>query len=52
MTAKKKVDHCHKTGQVRGILCNICNLGIGLLNDSVEIIESALNYLKNSGNSK
>lgn len=50
--SEKKVDHCHKTGQVRGILCNKCNLGIGLLNDSVEIIESALNYLKNSGNSK
>lgn len=42
----KNVDHCHTTGQVRVILCNKCNLGIGLLNDSIEIIESALKYLK------
>ncbi len=40
------VDHCHKTGKVRGVLCLKCNSGIGLLQDSVEVVESALRYLK------
>lgn len=40
------VDHCHATGRVRGLLCNNCNAGIGLLGDTVESIEAALRYLK------
>ena len=38
-------DHCHDTGQQRGILCKKCNTGIGMLNDSIELVESALKYL-------
>lgn len=40
------VDHCHKTGIVRGLLCNSCNRGIGYLQDSIEILKSAQKYLK------
>ena len=40
------VDHCHSTGKVRGLLCQDCNLGIGKLKDNVDLVESALNYLK------
>jgi hypothetical protein len=40
------VDHCHKTGIIRGLLCQKCNSGIGLLQDSVEILQKAINYLK------
>ena len=40
------VDHCHDTGKIRGLLCNNCNRGIGLLQDSCEVVESALQYLK------
>ncbi len=39
------VDHDHKTGKVRGLLCNNCNLGIGYLKDDVKILESAIEYL-------
>lgn len=41
------VDHCHKTGKIRSLLCNNCNTGIGLLKDSPEVIEKAAQYLKN-----
>ena len=40
------VDHNHETGAVRGILCRKCNLGIGHLNDSIDILKSAVKYLK------
>lgn len=40
------VDHCHTTGAVRGILCNRCNTGIGLLGDSVDGVARALAYLR------
>lgn len=39
------VDHCHKTGVIRGLLCSNCNRGIGFLKDSQDILFSALNYL-------
>ena len=39
------VDHCHSTGRIRGILCDKCNRGIGLLQDDPKIISNALSYL-------
>ena len=42
------VDHDHKTGKVRGLLCEACNTGIGKLKEDVEILESAIRYLNNS----
>lgn len=44
------VDHCHKTGQIRGILCAACNKAIGLLRDSEESLLRAVEYLKRSRN--
>lgn len=46
------IDHCHKTGKVRGLLCNNCNRGLGLLKDSKEIIQNAIKYLKRSRSSR
>lgn len=40
------VDHDHETGVNRGLLCNNCNLGIGKLQESVFILESAIDYLR------
>ena len=40
------VDHNHKTGKVRGILCGDCNKGIGCLKDSIFILGSAITYLR------
>jgi hypothetical protein len=39
------VDHCHKSGQIRGLLCNACNKGLGLFKDSPIILEKAIKYL-------
>jgi hypothetical protein len=40
------VDHCHKTKIIRGLLCDSCNRGIGLLKDDYNVLLSAYNYLK------
>jgi len=40
------VDHNHDTGKIRGLLCTDCNMGIGNLKDSIELIENALEYLR------
>ncbi len=39
------VDHDHETGQVRGLLCNRCNTGIGLLGDNKTTLLKAVAYL-------
>ena len=40
------VDHNHKTGEFRGLLCGPCNRGIGYLKDNEEIIQQAVEYIK------
>ncbi len=40
------VDHCHKTGTVRGILCQRCNQGIGQLRDDPALLRRAITYLE------
>lgn len=40
------IDHCHKTGKIRGLLCGKCNRGIGMLKEDPKILLSAINYLK------
>jgi hypothetical protein len=40
------IDHCHKTGKVRGFLCGRCNTGIGCMYDSPKILRAAIRYLE------
>ena len=40
------VDHCHTSGEVRGLLCVNCNAGLGQFKDSVKILLSAVEYLQ------
>lgn len=39
------VDHDHKTGYIRGILCENCNRGLGMFKDKPELLASAIDYL-------
>lgn len=45
---KLHIDHCHRTGKVRGVLCNKCNVALGLLDDSPERIAALGRYLEAS----
>lgn len=40
------VDHSHKSGKVRALLCNKCNLFIGHIENNLDLVSSALEYLK------
>lgn len=40
------VDHDHDTGKIRGLLCNNCNRGLGLLKDSANLLRKAALYVE------
>jgi hypothetical protein len=43
------IDHCHDSGRIRGLLCDACNRGIGLLGDDPRRLAAALVYLARDG---
>lgn len=40
------IDHCHKSGKIRALLCHACNTGIGKFEDNIELLQSAIRYLE------
>lgn len=42
------IDHCHKTGLVRSLLCSRCNQAIGLMREDISILKKAIWYLENA----
>lgn len=43
-----QIDHCHDTGQIRGLLCGNCNSALGHAKDDITRLESLIVYLKMS----
>ena len=43
---KFMVDHCHTTGNVRGLLCKRCNIALGEVEDNTQTLQSMIDYLK------
>lgn len=43
------IDHDHDTGKIRGLLCGNCNSILGLAEDSIPRLRSAIAYLKRGG---
>ena len=42
------IDHCHKSGEIRGILCKDCNFGLGWFKDSKNLLLRAHDYLNDT----
>lgn len=40
------IDHCHKSGNIRGMLCHNCNRGLGLFQDDTSLLYKAISYLE------
>lgn len=46
---RMNVDHSHRTGEIRGLLCYMCNYGLRWFRDNPELLRSAASYLERSG---
>lgn len=46
ITKSQAIDHCHKTGIIRGLLCRQCNTALGMLKDDIESARRLVKYLE------
>jgi hypothetical protein len=46
---KPCLDHCHRTGTVRGFLCNGCNTALGMMRDDPLLLERGAAYVRRHG---
>jgi hypothetical protein len=44
-STRPHIDHCHNSGDVRGLLCSLCNIGLGHFKDDPQRLQSAIEYL-------
>jgi hypothetical protein len=49
-TQRLHVDHCHTTGKVRGLLCQACNVSIGKMRESPELLRALATYIEENRN--
>lgn len=42
------IDHCHKSGKVRGLLCGFCNSALGYFKDKIELLKKAIAYIEDN----
>jgi hypothetical protein len=49
VTESLHIEHNHITGKFRGLVCHKCNLGMGLLNDSADLLRKAADFLDRDG---
>ena len=48
MVTSLSIDHCHDTKKIRGLLCNSCNTAIGQFEHNIDLLLSAIEYLRRS----
>lgn len=41
-----RLDHCHRTNKIRGVLCHYCNIGLGHFKENIELLKAAVQYLE------
>lgn len=50
-TDSLKIDHSHSSGDVRGVLCHGCNIGLGNFRDDPDLLRKAIRYLAKANKS-
>jgi DNA-directed RNA polymerase subunit RPC12/RpoP len=48
LTKRLAVDHCHKSKNIRGLLCSRCNIGLGMFVDDIKLLSRAIVYLEDA----